>query len=467
MNQNNDINTLETEKEDNPEQETIVITLPVNLSENTKSANPNTKLLNNEVDNRFVVSSAKYKERSEVEDSQFVEVLFKSQRRRLYANKNNLKVVEPEYVLVEVENGMDLGTVTAAGKQGMEKFKVNYKSAEPNLSVLRHASKEDIEKYKANRAEEADVIEKTKTLVERFNLDMKITDSEWQFDRQRLTIYFTAPQRIDFRELVKELARLFKTRIELRQISTREEAKRIGGIGPCGRRLCCTCLCDDFCHVTLDHARTQQLSNNVAKLSGYCGRLKCCLLYEFDTYVEAFKKYPPLDYVIELPEGRADIVKVDIFKDLLYLHVKSAGAYKSITYQELEDLTKQNKVMPPDNGHDNDGKENASENQKNHNQENHNDNRPENQKNSRPDSQKNNYQKNKQADNQKKAHSGNQKNNHPGNQKNNRPENQKNNHSENQKNKHTDNKPENNKGRQKDNPNDKYNNMKQEVDAVE
>lgn len=306
------------------------------------------KYYNKELTEKFIVSTVKYKNAEDIQESRYAEVLFKSQRKYLFLNKNNLKLRDSEYVVVEVENGRDLGAITASGKQASEKFKAIYKSEEPRLTIVRHANTEDIEKFKNNRVEELEVIEKTKVLVEQYQLDMKITDAEWQFDRQRLTIFFTAPQRIDFRELVKDLARTFKTRIELRQISTREEAKRIGGIGPCGRRLCCTCLADEFCHVTLDHARTQQLSNNVAKLSGYCGRLKCCLLYEYDTYVEAFKKYPPLDYRIEMPEGIADIVKVDIFKELLYLHIRSAGAYKSITYEELEVLAQDKKIFPPD-----------------------------------------------------------------------------------------------------------------------
>ena len=239
----------------------------------------------------------------------------------MYRNDNNIAVLLSDFVVVEVENGVDIGTISSCGNDALEKIKTLYKSETPEFTILRHATNEDIQKYYYNINEECVVIKKTKELTRQYNLDIKITEAEWQFDRQRLTIYFTSPQRVDFRELVKELARTFKTRIELRQISTREEAKRIGGMGPCGRRLCCTSICNDFNHVTLDHARTQQLSNNVAKLSGYCGRLKCCLLYEYDNYVETFKKYPHLNSIIELPEGAARILKVDIFKEIGRAHV--------------------------------------------------------------------------------------------------------------------------------------------------
>lgn len=174
---------------------------------------------------------------------------------------------------------------------------------------------------------------------------MKVTDADWQLDRQRLTIYFTAPARVDFRELVKELARIFKTRIELRQISTREEAKRLGGMGSCGRALCCSIFGNDHCHVTLEHARTQQLSNNVSKLSGYCGRLKCCLLYEFDTYVETLKDYPPLDSEIVFPEGRAKILKADIFKKQVFAYIPDNCTYKSISFQEFKKLGEEGKII--------------------------------------------------------------------------------------------------------------------------
>ena len=139
----------------------------------------------------------------------------------------------------------------------------------------------------------------------------------------------------------------FKTRIELRQISTREEAKRIGGVGSCGRTLCCASFACDFCHVTLEHARTQQLSNNVAKLSGYCGRLKCCLLYEYEVYTDAFKNFPPMNSRLKFKEGMGHIIKADIFKDLVFVHIPKTGVYKTLTRHELNEMMSKKLVLPP------------------------------------------------------------------------------------------------------------------------
>lgn len=286
----------------------------------------------------------------------FVEILFKCKRKKIYRNDLNLKLEPAQFVIVEIENGLDIGTVYASGQEAIDKMGSLYKGVEPENSIVRIATEEDIARNNDNIADAFLVVNRAKELTEIFKLDMKITDAEWQYDHQRLTIYFTAPQRVDFRELVKDLARTFKTRIELRQISTREEAKRLGGVGPCGRYLCCSSFACDFCHVTLDHARLQQLSNNVAKLSGYCGRLKCCLLYEHDTYVDAFKHYPSLQSFVSLPEGSARILKVDIFKDLVYMHVPEKNVYLTLTREELNVLDKAGKVHRPNRNESNIGK---------------------------------------------------------------------------------------------------------------
>lgn len=277
-----------------------------------------------------------------------VEVLFKGNRRGFYISTGFDTIQPDDKVVVEAENGVDLGIVTYIGASAKARVRCCHKARSIKHKVVREADDEDLERYFINTAEEPSVVKKTRELVEQFKLDMKVTEAEWQLDRQRLTIYFTAPQRIDFRELVKELARVFKTRIELRQISTREETKRMGsGFGPCGLNLCCTSFLADFNHVTLEHARLQQLSNNVAKLSGYCGRLKCCLVYEIDTYSEAFKHYPQLQSRIETEEGVGKLVKVDIFKQISTLYFPDDGKYKQITYDELKKYMDNNKVLPP------------------------------------------------------------------------------------------------------------------------
>lgn len=305
---------------------------------------PSQIFINQEYYLKFNVSKAKpeYNEINEISD--LVEIAFKNKRRQLYANKNKLPFVAYQYVIVEVESGIDIGTVTAFGKCAEAKLKIFYKDKEPQFSVVRHARLEDMQRYKHNLDSHQSIVEKAKELSEKLELEMKITDAEWQFDQQRLTIYFTSPLRIDFRQLVKELAKTFKTRIELRQISTREDAKRIGGMGSCGRALCCASFAHENSHVTLDHARIQQLSNNVTKLSGYCGRLKCCLLYEYDTYLDVLSKYPSLNSEIHFPEGKAKILKADIFRELVHAYIPESSTYKTISFEEFIALDKSGKV---------------------------------------------------------------------------------------------------------------------------
>ncbi|TAL67658.1 MAG: Signal peptidase-like protein [Bacteroidetes bacterium] len=297
----------------------------------------------------FHVANFKYCNHPEPDYSNFCEVTFKSKRKLLYKNSQMFSFSTGTFVVVEVDNGCDIGTVTACGQNASEKLKAQYKNVEPLYQILRLATLEDLEKFVRNTKDETAAINKTKHLVAKHQLEMKITEAEWQFDRQRLTIYFGAPQRIDFRELVKDLARTFKTRIELRQISTREEAKRLGGVGACGRDLCCESFACEFCHVTLDHARIQQLSNNVAKLSGYCGRLKCCLLYEYDSYSESMKKFPPINSLVELDAGKGKIVKIDVFRDVVYVQLEKNNTYSIITLIELGELYRMGKIKVPAN----------------------------------------------------------------------------------------------------------------------
>lgn len=279
--------------------------------------------------------------------SPYAEIVFKCKRKKLYKNVHHYPLNEFEFVIVQVDNGIEVGTIYSCGQDAIDKLHTVYKNEEPEYTIIRHMNFDDFQRHKRNLEDEIRALAKIKSIVRQHNLDMKVTEAEWQFDRQRLTVYFTAPQRIDFRELVKELARVFKTRIELRQISSREEAKRIGGMGPCGRCLCCTSFVSEFNHVTLDHARIQQLANNVAKLSGYCGRLKCCLLFEHEIYVDAFKNYPPINSIIELPEGEAKLVKVDIFKNQAYIQIQSTGLYRYMPYPEIMSLWANDKIHPP------------------------------------------------------------------------------------------------------------------------
>ena len=314
------------------------------LSSESRSGFPKQIFLNEEYYKKYSNSQALGENSFEPEISRYVEVVFHNKKKEIYLNKRSLPLVKFQYVLAEVEGGIDIATVLSLGEIAEKKLKTNYGGSHKEFSVVKQARIDDMRRYRKNLDEAPYVIQKTKEFVRARKLDMKITDAEWQFDRQRLTIYFIAPQRIDFRELVKDLARTFRTRIELRQISTREEAKKIGGMGPCGRPLCCATFACQNCRVTLDHARAQQLSNNVAKLSGYCGRLKCCLLYEFEYYEEELKKYPPLNSELELKEGVGKILKTDIFKKSVYVYIQEARAYKTVSYEELQALSKAGKI---------------------------------------------------------------------------------------------------------------------------
>lgn len=274
--------------------------------------------------------------------SSFVELQFKGNHREIVNNPREMCFSLGQCLLVETETGLDIGEVTALGPLS-EKKAINCDC--DTIRIVRPANEFELKRVKSNRAEEPKIVIQARKYVEKYELDMKITESDWQFDKQKLTIYFTAPHRIDFRDLVKDLAREFKTRIELRQISAREETKRLGfDVGPCGNPLCCTSFLDKFEHITLDHARAQRLSNNISKLSGNCGRLKCCLRFEYDAYVEELQKYPPLYSTVTTDTGTAVLSKVDIFRELVTLFYKSDSRYEKITAEELQALIAAGKV---------------------------------------------------------------------------------------------------------------------------
>jgi len=350
MVENKDSNNNEQEKKD------IIIDLdkiPGNKPKKDNHHNEPKKIkdysvqINENLQKVFNVSDAKYEEECKCKDSPYIEVAFSDHRKALFHNVKKLKFQMFEYVIVQLESGLELGTVISCGKEAHENFKLIYHGEKPEFKVIRRALKDDINKLQKNQLDEVKALNKAKELVEKHKLDMKVTAAEWQFDRHRLTVFFTAPSRVDFRELVKDLAKTFHTRIELRQISTREEARRIGGMGPCGLNICCTSFASDYCHVTVDHARQQNMPNNISKLSGYCGRLKCCLLYEHDIYVEILRKYPPINSTIETNEGKAILNKIDVFKEIATLYIPSLGVYKSITGEELIEYQKDGKVTPP------------------------------------------------------------------------------------------------------------------------
>lgn len=248
-----------------------------------------------------------------------VEVRFKNSRKHFYRNVNNLELYPGDVVAVEASPGHDIGVVSLTGE--LVRMQLKRKDVKDNFEVrkiYRKAKEEDIAKWQEGRQLEQETMMRARTIARELDLSMKISDVEYQGDKSKVTFFYTADDRVDFRELIKRYAEAFKVRIEMRQIGYRVEAGRLGGIGSCGRELCCSSWLTDFRAVSTGAARYQQLSLNPAKLAGQCGKLKCCLNYELDQYVEAFKDLPSTNIKLKLPKGIAVHFKTDIFKRTMY-----------------------------------------------------------------------------------------------------------------------------------------------------
>jgi cell fate regulator YaaT (PSP1 superfamily) len=249
-----------------------------------------------------------------------VEVRFKNGRKHFYENSENLSLSMGDVVATQAEPGHDVGVVTLVGelvRVQMKKKKTKPGSADV-LKVYRKANQRDIDVWQSAREKEEKMKPRAREIAIRLGLKMKISDIEFQGDGSKATFYYTAEERVDFRQLIKEFAREFRTRIEMRQIGFRQEAARLGGIGSCGRELCCSTWLTDFRAVSTSAARYQQLSLNPQKLAGQCGKLKCCLNYELDSYLDALKDFPRQDAKLTTEKGNAVCQKVDIFKGLLW-----------------------------------------------------------------------------------------------------------------------------------------------------
>lgn len=248
-----------------------------------------------------------------------VEVRFKNNRKEFFRNVNELPLAMGDVVAVESSPGHDIGTVSLSGELVRSQLKRrNIQANDPAMKkVYRKAKQTDIDKWMEAQAQEKPTLVKSREFALRLGLQMKIGDVEYQGDKTKAIFYYTADDRVDFRELIKVMAEEFRVRIEMRQIGARQEAARLGGIGACGRELCCSTWLTDFRSVTTSAARYQQLSLNPLKLAGQCGKLKCCLNYELDSYLDALKDFP--DAVdIETVRGKARHQKTDIFKGLMF-----------------------------------------------------------------------------------------------------------------------------------------------------
>lgn len=248
-------------------------------------------------------------------DSDLVEVQFKNTRKGYYRNSANLDLCIGDIVAVEAQPGHDIGQVTMTGQLvSLQMRKANLRPDVEIRRVFRKAKPADIEKFERARARETDTMIQSRKIAESLGLNMKIGDVEYQGDGNKAIFYYIADERVDFRKLIKILAETFKVRIEMKQIGARQEAGRIGGIGPCGRPLCCSSWMTNFVTVATSAARHQDLSLNPQKLAGQCAKLKCCLNFEVDAYVESVKRLPPRDVPLETADGVFYHFKTDIFK---------------------------------------------------------------------------------------------------------------------------------------------------------
>ena len=255
-------------------------------------------------------------------DQPFVEVQFKNGRKEFFRDEEKLGLKKGDIVAVEAATGHDIGIVSLSTETAALQMRRKKASTRGIRKVCRLAKPGDIEKWAKAMDLEHDAMLNARQFTKEFKLDMKINDVEYQGDRTKAIFYYTAEDRVDFRELIKKLASEFRVRVEMKQIGIRQEAGRLGGLGSCGRELCCSTGLTDFQTVSTSAARYQQLAINPQKLAGQCGKLKCCLNYELDSYMEAVKEFPRTDQLLETQKGQAFHQKTDIFKRLMWYSYK-------------------------------------------------------------------------------------------------------------------------------------------------
>lgn len=264
--------------------------------------------------------------------SPYIEVKFKGRRTQVFANPMEFPFRVGDYAVVEVDKGIDMGRVHNLQPTDPPARKKNGREQK----VLRKSLPEDLLRLSQNQINEKKALEVCKRLVGKHRLKMKLVDCEFQLDGNKITFYFTAEKRVDFRGLVKDLAAEYRTRIELRQIGVRDEARHLGGYGVCGRQLCCNAWIKQFSPVTTQAAKDQNLPLNPNKLAGVCGRLKCCLMYERDFYNWAIKQYPELAKEIKTPKGRGIVLRIDIFKESILVKYPDQ-TYETLPLSEIQD----------------------------------------------------------------------------------------------------------------------------------
>ncbi len=280
-----------------------------------------------------------------------VEVSFKNGQRKGYYLNLSHEYVTGDCVCVESVVGIDIGEISLSGelvRLQLKKLEKNERSVE--RKVIRRASEQEIKLMHDFRAKEKNSLIKARVIARNMKLDMKVSDVEYQGDGRRAIFYYIADGRVDFRELIKVYARDFNVKVEMKQIGSRQEAGLVGGFGSCGRELCCSTWLTDFKNVNIGVARYQNLSINQVKLSGQCGRLKCCLNYELDTYLEALKEFPKNADVLRTERGEAYLQKTDIFKYLMWYSYKGSSKIYPLTVEKVSEIKAMNKEnkMPAD-----------------------------------------------------------------------------------------------------------------------
>jgi cell fate regulator YaaT (PSP1 superfamily) len=283
-----------------------------------------------------------------------IEVKFKGSRKEFFLNSDNIYLEAGELVAVEATTGgYDIGHVSITGELvRMQMVKRHVKEADVVKKIYRKATVADVDKWKVAKDMEWETMHKSRKLALELNLSMKLSDVDYQGDKTKATFYYTAEGRVDFRELIKKMAETFRIRIEMRQIGMRQEASRLGGIGSCGRELCCSTWLTDFKTVSTSAARYQNLSLNTLKLAGQCGKLKCCLNYELDTYMDALKHIPDNVNVLKTEKGDARLQKTDIFKKIMWFSYPREESWVPLPINKVKEIQQLNKdgVIPADLG---------------------------------------------------------------------------------------------------------------------
>jgi cell fate regulator YaaT (PSP1 superfamily) len=286
-----------------------------------------------------------YESPSAAKKTPIAEIRFKNDHKDFFTYSDDLQLKEGEIVAVEAASGHDIGIVTLTGEvvEIQMKRKNVHQKPEELKKVYRHAKLSDVEKWASAIENENNALKRTREMILDIGLDMKLNDVEYQGDKTKAIFYYTAEDRVDFRELIKRMAEEFRIRVEMRQIGMRQESAKLGGIGPCGRELCCSSWMADFQSVSTGVARIQQLSPNPQKLAGMCGKLKCCLNYEYDAYADAIKEFPDDRTVLRTRKGDALHQKSDVFKRIMwYAYTNDRNNLMAIPIDKVKQIALEN-----------------------------------------------------------------------------------------------------------------------------